>query len=73
MTGIQVEEAGCVDFTGFTGNNALHNVPYANHNRHGDWIVDSGATSHMCSNKTTLHNIFYPSLLSSVFLFDGSI
>ncbi|KAL0361434.1 UNVERIFIED_CONTAM: Retrovirus-related Pol polyprotein from transposon RE1 [Sesamum radiatum] len=36
------------------------------------WIIDSGATSHMCSNSNLFHNLD-TSISSSIFLLDGTI
>ncbi|KAL0352289.1 UNVERIFIED_CONTAM: Retrovirus-related Pol polyprotein from transposon RE2 [Sesamum calycinum] len=36
------------------------------------WIIDSGATSHMCSNPNAFHNLHPSASISSIFLPDGS-
>ncbi|KAK4388519.1 Retrovirus-related Pol polyprotein from transposon RE2 [Sesamum angolense] len=36
------------------------------------WIIDSGATSHMCSDVRACHNLHKSSITSSVFLPDGT-
>ncbi|KAL0374374.1 UNVERIFIED_CONTAM: Retrovirus-related Pol polyprotein from transposon RE2 [Sesamum radiatum] len=57
-----VDEYAGTDFT-FSG---------TEHLTEDAWIIDSGATSHMCSNPKAFHNLYPSASTSSIFLPDGS-
>ncbi|KAL0365211.1 UNVERIFIED_CONTAM: hypothetical protein Sangu_0618700 [Sesamum angustifolium] len=57
-----VDEYAGTDFT-FSG---------TEHLTEDTWIIDSGATSHMCSNPNAFHNLHPLASISSIFLPDGS-
>ncbi|KAL0397600.1 UNVERIFIED_CONTAM: Polyamine oxidase 1 [Sesamum calycinum] len=57
-----VDEYAGTDFT-FSG---------TEHLTEDTWIIDSGATSHMCSNPNAFHNLHPSASISSIFLPDGS-
>lgn len=48
MKGKIVNEAGCVEFMGFAGNVFTQINIVDNMTSQSTWIIDNGATSHMC-------------------------